>query len=44
LNKEPQKLHLFYNSKSSFIHGTEGETLETQEGQKVGTLAHTKKD
>ncbi|KAJ3416495.1 hypothetical protein HDV05_001232 [Chytridiales sp. JEL 0842] len=35
LNKEPQKLHLFYNSKSSFIHGTEGETLETQEGQKA---------
>ncbi|KAJ3328417.1 hypothetical protein HDU76_010012, partial [Blyttiomyces sp. JEL0837] len=34
LNKEPHKLHCFYNSKSSFIHGTEGESPETQHGQK----------
>ncbi|KAJ3142495.1 hypothetical protein HK101_003301, partial [Irineochytrium annulatum] len=35
LNKDPQKLHCFYNSKSKFIHGTEGESPETQEGQKA---------
>ncbi|KAI9332334.1 hypothetical protein BDR26DRAFT_869324 [Obelidium mucronatum] len=34
LNKEPQKLYFFYNSKSSFIHGTECESLDTQTGQK----------
>ncbi|KAI8615958.1 hypothetical protein BC830DRAFT_1120093 [Chytriomyces sp. MP71] len=34
LNKEPSKLHCFYNSKSSFIHGTEGDSLDTQEGVK----------
>ncbi|KAJ3092720.1 hypothetical protein HK100_006880 [Physocladia obscura] len=34
LNKEPQKLHCFYNSKSSFIHGMEGESMDTQAGQK----------
>ncbi|KAI8848727.1 hypothetical protein BC829DRAFT_208387 [Chytridium lagenaria] len=35
LNKEPHKLHCFYNTKSKFIHGTEGESPETQEGQKA---------
>ncbi|KAJ3297547.1 hypothetical protein HDU79_003054 [Rhizoclosmatium sp. JEL0117] len=34
LNKDPQKLHCFYNAKSSFIHGTECESLDTQSGQK----------
>ncbi|KAI9325964.1 hypothetical protein DFJ73DRAFT_767154 [Zopfochytrium polystomum] len=35
LNKEPHKLHCFYDSKSSFIHGTEGEqSLEPEYGQK----------
>ncbi|KAJ3211402.1 hypothetical protein HDU82_005966 [Entophlyctis luteolus] len=34
LNKEPKKLHCFFNSKSSFIHGMEGESLEIQQGQK----------
>ncbi|KAI8843327.1 hypothetical protein BJ741DRAFT_704569 [Chytriomyces cf. hyalinus JEL632] len=35
LNKNPTKLHCFYNSKSSFIHGTEGDSHETQEGVKA---------
>ncbi|KAJ3075071.1 hypothetical protein HDU98_009250 [Podochytrium sp. JEL0797] len=34
LNKEPNKLYFFYNSKSSFIHGTECESLDTQTNQK----------
>ncbi|KAI8844464.1 hypothetical protein BJ741DRAFT_543621 [Chytriomyces cf. hyalinus JEL632] len=35
LNKNPTKLHCFYNSKSSFLHGTEGDSLDTQEGVKA---------
>ncbi|KAJ1558344.1 hypothetical protein HK405_013889, partial [Cladochytrium tenue] len=35
LNKEPHKLHCFYDAKSSFIHATEGEPyLEPEHGQK----------
>ncbi|KAJ3222365.1 hypothetical protein HDU81_009944, partial [Chytriomyces hyalinus] len=35
LNKNPTKLHCFYNSKSSFLHGTEGDSLDSQEGVKA---------
>ncbi|KAJ3112635.1 hypothetical protein HDU96_004357 [Phlyctochytrium bullatum] len=35
LSKEPHRLHCFYKNKSKFLHGTEGESLETQEGQKA---------
>lgn len=35
LNKEPQRLHCFYNKKSSFLHGHEGEDLKVCVGQTV---------
>ncbi|KAI8820712.1 uncharacterized protein EV422DRAFT_529866 [Fimicolochytrium jonesii] len=34
LNRDPQRLHCFYNKKSSFLHGHEGEaTVKTFHGQ-----------
>ncbi|KAI9591686.1 hypothetical protein BDF19DRAFT_454287 [Syncephalis fuscata] len=34
LNKEPSRLHCFYNKKSKMIHGHEGEPVNTYKGQK----------
>ncbi|KAH9478430.1 Putative G3BP-like protein [Psilocybe cubensis] len=33
VNKEPQRLHCFYNKNSTFIHGTEGEDMKPCFGQ-----------
>ncbi|KAI5845191.1 hypothetical protein DFP73DRAFT_46256 [Morchella snyderi] len=33
LNKTPERLHLFYNKKSSFVWGTEGELLQLATGR-----------
>ncbi|KAH9273815.1 hypothetical protein BASA83_003809 [Batrachochytrium salamandrivorans] len=33
LNKDPERLHCFYNKRSVFLHGTEGENIETSHGQ-----------
>ncbi|KAL7271721.1 hypothetical protein RUND412_005501 [Rhizina undulata] len=33
LNKSPERLHLFYNKKSSFVWGTEGENLPVAHGR-----------
>ncbi|EGF79421.1 hypothetical protein BATDEDRAFT_33372 [Batrachochytrium dendrobatidis JAM81] len=33
LNKDPERLHCFYNKKSVFVHGTEGDNTETCYGQ-----------
>ncbi|OAJ42939.1 hypothetical protein BDEG_26328 [Batrachochytrium dendrobatidis JEL423] len=35
LNKDPERLHCFYNKKSVFVHGTEGDNTETCYGQSV---------
>ena len=35
LNKDPARLHCFYNKKSCFLHGTEGETATIYHGQQV---------
>lgn len=35
VNKEPNRLHCFYNKNSTFIHGTEGEDIKPCFGQKV---------
>jgi hypothetical protein len=35
LNESPEKLHLFYNKNSSFIHGREGQEIPLIHGQKV---------
>lgn len=35
LNKEPNRLHCFYNKKSTLTHGTEGESIKTCHGQQV---------
>jgi hypothetical protein len=34
VNKEPNRLHCFYNKNSTFIHGTEGEDIKPCFGQK----------
>ncbi|KAI8052379.1 hypothetical protein BDF22DRAFT_655903 [Syncephalis plumigaleata] len=34
LNKEPGRLHCFYTKKSKMVHGNEGETVNTLQGQK----------
>lgn len=36
VNKEPHRLHCFYNKNSTFIHGTEGEDMKPCFGQQVG--------
>ena len=36
LNRDPGNLHCFYNKKSAFLHGTEGETAKHCYGQTVG--------
>ena len=36
VNKEPHRLHCFYNKNSTFIHGTEGEEIKPCFGQQVG--------
>ncbi|KAH7873709.1 hypothetical protein F5879DRAFT_972346 [Lentinula edodes] len=33
VNKEPERLHCFYNKRSTFIHGSEGEDSKTCHGQ-----------
>ncbi|KAJ3996421.1 hypothetical protein F5050DRAFT_1759159 [Lentinula boryana] len=33
VNKEPERLHCFYNKRSTFIHGSEGEDGKTCHGQ-----------
>ncbi|KAI9199254.1 uncharacterized protein BJ171DRAFT_427865, partial [Polychytrium aggregatum] len=33
LNRDPSRLHCFYNKKSSFIHGHEGEEVKAAHGQ-----------
>ncbi|QSL64541.1 hypothetical protein MERGE_001842 [Pneumocystis wakefieldiae] len=33
LNKEPRRLHCFYNKKSTFVHGNEGEVVKPCSGQ-----------
>ncbi|KAJ4473082.1 hypothetical protein J3R30DRAFT_3514622, partial [Lentinula aciculospora] len=33
VNKEPERLHCFYNKQSTFIHGSEGEDSKTCHGQ-----------
>lgn len=35
LNKNPQRLHQFYNNKSYLIHGHEGETVKLCHGSQV---------
>ena len=35
VNKEPHRLHCFYNKSSTFIHGTEGEESKPCFGQQV---------
>jgi Nuclear transport factor 2 (NTF2) domain len=35
VNKEPHRLHCFYNKTSTFIHGTEGEEIKPCYGQQV---------
>ena len=35
LNKDPARLHCFYNKKSCFLHGTEGEAAKSYYGQQV---------
>ena len=35
VNKEPHRLHCFYNKNSTFIHGTEGEESQACFGQQV---------
>jgi hypothetical protein len=35
LNKEPAKLHCFYNKRSQLIHGSEGENEFVKHGQQV---------
>ena len=35
VNKEPHRLHCFYNKNSTFIHGTEGEDGKPCYGQQV---------
>ncbi|KAF5310799.1 hypothetical protein D9619_008061 [Psilocybe cf. subviscida] len=37
VNKEPGRLHCFYNKNSTFIHGTEGEDIKPCFGQKGTT-------
>ena len=36
VNKEPHRLHCFYNKTSTFTHGTEGEEVKACHGQQVG--------
>lgn len=38
VNKEPHRLHCFYNKNSTFIHGTEGEDMKPCFGQQVGLV------
>jgi len=35
VNKDPGRLHCFYNKTSTFVHGTEGEEGKTCVGQQV---------
>jgi hypothetical protein len=35
LNRDPSRLHCFYNKKSSMSHGLEGEQVKTHCGQTV---------
>ena len=35
LNRDPNKLHCFYNKKSTFLHGHEGDSAKTCVGQTV---------
>jgi len=35
VNKEPHRLHCFYNKNSTFIHGNEGEDVKPCFGQQV---------
>lgn len=35
LNEAPERLHCFYNKKSTFVHGVEGEDVPTSYGQQV---------
>ena len=35
LNKQPHRLHAFYNKDSSFLRGDEGESAQTHRGQEV---------
>ena len=35
LNESPERLYLFYNTNSKFIHGKEGESSSVYAGQQV---------
>ena len=35
LHESPDRLHLFYNKNSTFVHGKEGEQVGVYVGQKV---------
>ena len=35
LNKDPNRLHCFYNKNSVMVHGLEGETVKPCQGQQV---------
>jgi hypothetical protein len=35
VNKHPNRLHCFYTKASTFIHGTEGDDVQTAHGQQV---------
>jgi hypothetical protein len=38
MNKQPHRLHCFYNKRSTFIHGEEGEEAQVALGQQVSFL------
>jgi hypothetical protein len=35
INESPERVHLFYNANSTFVHGTEGENVPVAYGKKV---------
>lgn len=37
VNKQPHRLHCFYNKRSTFIHGEEGDDATPALGQQVST-------
>jgi len=38
LNKQPDRVHLYYQKKSSFIWGTEGENVLVSQGRQVSII------
>jgi hypothetical protein len=41
VNKQPHRLHCFYNKRSTFLHGEEGEDTAVAFGQAVSGLRMT---